>query len=211
MRLSLSGSTVRRFSAALAAGGLATLALFNGPVGAAGSTVPCSTRSQSQVFARWGDARDYFLMPDGGFETGNEWVLSNGASIVTGNETFYVRSSTDSKSLRLPSGATAESRTICVARGEESIRMFVKNPGVWGAYIRVSVSVKNPRTGAWAWSYWDTPSSALPVGWSPMLMKDIPATWGYDGTQDMTVTISTYGSAANWQIDDVYVDPFRST
>lgn len=211
MRLSLSSRNARRVAAAIAAGGLAATALFNGPAGAAGSTVPCATRSQSQVFARWGDTRDYFLMPDGGFEAGNEWVLGNGASIVTGNETSYVRSSTDARSLRLPSGATAESRTICVARGEESIRMFVKNPGVWGAYIRVMVSVKNPKTGAWAWSYWDTSSSSLPVGWSPLLQKDIPTAWGYDGTQEMTVTISTWGMAAAWQIDDVYVDPFRST
>ena len=102
MSRSWSRSTSRRIAAAVAAGAVTALALFNGPAGAAGSTVKCTARNQSPVFGKWGDLSDYFLLPDGGFEVGNEWVLTNGAAIVTGNESWNVRAATDSKSLRLP-------------------------------------------------------------------------------------------------------------
>lgn len=211
MRLSWSRPTARRITAALAAGGLAAITLFNGPAGAAGSTVACTARSQSQVFSRWGDYADYFLMPDGGFEAGNEWVLGGGASRVVANEPWKVRAATDTRALNLPTGATAESRTICVAKGEETIRMFVKNPGVAGAYLRVTVNVYNPSNGAWNMSYFDIPSTSLASGWAPLQTLRIPTAWGYTGQQDMIVSFWAWGSYANWQIDDVYVDPFRST
>lgn len=211
MRLSLSGPTIRRIAATVAAGGLAAVALFTSPAGAAGPAVQCTARSQSRVFSRWGDTADYFLMPDGGFEAGNEWVLGWGASVTTGNESWNVRSATDTRSLRLPTGGRAESRTICVARGEETVRMFVKNPGVWGAYLRVTVNVRNPANGLWNATYFDVASTSLPTGWQPLKPITIPTTWGYTGQQEMTVVLESWGTLATWQVDDVYVDPFRST
>ena len=73
------------------------------------------------------------------------------------------------------------------------------------------IGVRNPTNGLWNTSYFDIPSTGLPVGWTPTSVLRIPTTWGYTGQQEMTVTISTWGTPATWQVDDVYVDPFRST
>ena len=52
----------------------------------------CPTQPTSQPFQQFGDSADYFLAPNGGLESGSTgWKLSK-ASVVTGNETFYVRS-----------------------------------------------------------------------------------------------------------------------
>ena len=34
---------------------------------------------------------------------------------------------------------------------------------------------------------------------------------GGSGTQELTLKFSTRGTAATWSIDDVYVDPFKSS
>src|SRR3954451_14553832 len=82
---------------------------------AAGTTVACLTRTETNAFSTWGDTNAYFQVPNGGFESATtDWALTGGASVVSGNEPWKVAGSTNAKSLRIPNGATAESRTICV-------------------------------------------------------------------------------------------------
>ena len=202
----------RRLAVVAALGAGALTGLTAAPASAYGTTVPCSTRSESSVFSRWSDASMYFLMPNGGFESGTtDWQLAGGASVVTGNETWKVRSTTDNYSLRIPYGATAESRTICVSKGEDVIRLFAKNPGVPGSILHVEVIVRNPVTGAVAQTAFDVNGDAAPLGWAPTMRLGIAQQWSASGNQELTFVFSTRGTAATWQIDDVYVDPFRST
>lgn len=201
-----------RLAAVAAVGAAAMTALSATPASAHGTPVACTARSESAVFSRWGDRSQYFLMPNGGFESGTaEWKLAGGASVVTGNETWKVRNSNDNYSLRIPYGATAESRTICVSKGEDVIRLFVKNPGVRGSVLHVEVIVRNPDNGAVAQTAFDVNGDAAPLGWAPTMRLGIASQWSSTGTQELTFVFSTRGSAATWHIDDVYVDPFRST
>jgi len=193
-------------------GAAALTGLTASPASAHGTTVPCTARSESAVFSRWNDSANYFLMPNGGFENGaTEWKLTGGASVVTGNETWKVRNSADNHSLRIPYGATAESRTICVSKGEDVIRLFVKNPGVRGSILHVEVIVRNPDNGAVAQTAFDVNGDAAPLGWAPTMRLGIAQRWSSTGNQELTFVFSTRGTPATWQIDDVYVDPFRST
>lgn len=202
----------RRLATVAAVGVIAVTGLTTAPASAHGTTVPCTARSESSVFSRWGDSSRYFLMPNGGFEAGvTDWKLTGGASVVTGNETWKVRSSTDNYSLRIPYGATAESRTICVSKGEDVIRLFARNPGVPGSILHVEVIVRNPDTGAVAQTAFDVNGDAAPLGWAPTMRLGIAQQWSSTGTEELTFVFSTRGAAATWQIDDVYVDPFRST
>lgn len=197
--------------AALGAVVASTLA-GGGVASAAGTTVACSARSESTVFSRWSDPYNYFLMPNGGFEAGSaEWALSGGAAVGTGNESFFVRNGADSKSLTIPAGGRAESRTICVSRGEDTIRLFVKNAKVAGSILHVEAIVRNPTTGAIAQTAFDVNGDAAPIGWSPTMRLGIPNLLGGSGTQELTLIFTTRGTAATWSIDDVYVDPFKST
>jgi len=202
--------SVRRFALAAGAAAFAASALITGPAGAAGKTLACSTRVESQVFKPWGDLAYYFQMPNGGFEQSGSWALSGGATVVTGNETFNVRSATDTKSLKMPAGSRAESRTICIGKGEETLRFFVKNPQVPGAILHVEVIARNTTNGAVGVSSFDINSDAQAAGWSPSNALRVPAMFSDSGQQEITVVFTTAGNAATWQIDDVYVDPFRS-
>ncbi len=183
------------------------------PVAAFGSTVACSARTQSAVFSRWGDAATYFRIQNGGFESGTtDWLLAGGAAVVTGNESYKVGGSADAMSLRIPVGATAESRTICISRGEDKFRFFVKNPNVAGAILHVDATVKNPTNGAVSVVSNDVRSGDFGSGWAPSLQFQVSDAFGGGGTgtESVTFTFSIRGTAATWYLDDVFVDPFKS-
>ncbi|MGE0309116.1 MAG: hypothetical protein AB7Q27_25550 [Acidimicrobiia bacterium] len=200
----------RRVLVMLAAGSVAAL-LPATVASAAGTTAACGARSESKVFSPWGDTNNYFAMPNGGFESGTtDWWLSGGASVVNDNEPWKVGGSTHGKSLRIPAGAKAESRTICVGIGEDKVRLFVKNPKVAGAILHMTVKARNPQTGAVGETSIDVNADAWAKGWNPTIQFNIPQLLNGNGQQEMTFFFETRGTAATWNIDDVYVDPFRS-
>ena len=210
---SASGTWFRRWVRPVASAGLAALALGTTATAAFafGTTVPCSTRSESAVFSRFGDSASYFAVPNGGFESGTtDWALTGGAGVVAGNEGYKVHSSTDTKSLRIPAGATVESRTICVTNSEDTIRLFVSNAHVAGSILHVEATVRNPSTGQTAQASFEDNGDAAPAGWSPTMKLGIPKLLAGNGTQDLTLRFTTRGTPATWNIDDVYVDPFKS-
>jgi hypothetical protein len=185
------------------------------------SVAPCTTRTDTTPFAQWGDDADYFLVPNGDFASGStDWGLSGGASVVSGGEPYGVVPG-DSHSLMIPSGAQAVSETMCVAMGEEDIRMFVNNPGVQGSTLHVEAFVNNPLTGLTLETAVDVNSSTLPTGWGPTPIELIPnllsavdiapGLLGGILAQNLTLVFTTQGTPATWNIDDVFVDPFKST
>src|SRR5947208_10755493 len=63
----------------------------------------------STPFTTWKDYANYAFAPDGGFESGGSgWSLSGGARAVSGNESYYVHSSTDKTSLSRSEEHTSE-------------------------------------------------------------------------------------------------------
>ena len=206
------GGPSTRFTRAFGAVALAAtmLGVGAGSTFAFGTSVACAARTEAPVFAKWADTASYFTAPNGSFESGTtNWLLTGGATVVGGNEPFYVGGSGQSKSLRIPAGATAESRTFCVSRGEDTIRLFANNAHVSGAILHVEAIVKSS-TGQIAQTAFDVNGDAAPAGWGPTLRLGIPNLLGGAGIQDLTLTFSTRGTAATWIIDDVYVDPYKS-
>jgi hypothetical protein len=181
---------------------------------------PCTTRVDAAPFIRWGDDANYFLVPNGDFANGStDWGLSGGASVVSGGEPYGVVPG-DSHSLMLPAGSQAVSETMCVTVGEEDIRMFVDNPGVKGSILHVEAFVNNPLTGLTLEAASNVNSDTLPTGWGPTPVELIPnllssidllpSLLGGILTQNLTLVITTQGTPATWNIDDVFVDPFKS-
>jgi hypothetical protein len=162
----------------------------------------CGPRTLTTAFSRFGDSGQYFAAPNGGFETGtSDWTTGAGAQVVSGNERWYLNSQADSKSLSLPSGAWARTSTICTNASDQTIRLMVK--GATGqlkvdAYV---LSGGNIRT-------WSTQIDATKTtGWRPSPVIQFALGNQYLGATTIQLTFTAIG--ASWQIDDLYVDPFK--
>jgi hypothetical protein len=173
------------------------------------SAVGCGTPATSQPFARWGDTALYSLVANGGLESGaTDWTLSK-ASVVNGNESYYVHGTSDSKSLYLPAGSSATTRAYCVGLDKPAMRFFARsaNTGLLsnlsvevlfesslGLTLSAPLGVVSPRS-AWA------PSARMLV--IANLLPLLP------GQQTPVAFRFTPLGTGSWWIDDVYVDPHR--
>ncbi len=174
------------------------------------SAADCDAQELSQPFAPWLDPAQYTLAPDGGFEDrGRSWDLDGGAEVVDGNEPYYVRDAGDSRSLRLPSGASAKSSAMCVGIEHPTLRFFARNTGSPLSSLRVDVHFEDAAGEV----------HSLPIGvvrangsWQPtapmVLGVNLLALLPGERTA-VAFEFTVQGSGGNWRIDDVYVDPYR--
>lgn len=123
-----------RLAAAVVVG---VAAAFAATAGSAGAGLLSCPGPYSQTFAQWGDPSPYTLVPGGSFEGTTGWRLSGGAAVVSGNEPFYVRSSSDSHSLLLPPGSSATSPATCFATLDPAMRLVGKASD--GSGVRVDL------------------------------------------------------------------------
>jgi hypothetical protein len=178
------------------------------------SAAPCDGRKVEQPFKRWLDPMRYVLAPNGDLERGAAgWKLTGGAKVVAGNESFFVGGARDAASLLLPAGSTATTRPTCVKLLHPTVRYFARNRGTPAlSSLVVEALVENPLTGGVV---------TLPVGvhtggrsWHPSLpglvLADFLSVLGPDGELAVAFRFRPAGLGAAWQIDDVYVDPFRN-
>jgi hypothetical protein len=177
----------------------------------AGLLPSCAARPTSTPFAPWGDTATYFAMPGGGFESGAPgWTLAGGSKVVAGNEPWFVNGTGDAHSLVIPQYARATAPTVCVSMGDNTVRFFVKNSGVVSSVLHVQAYVQNPLTGLVLSTGFDIKGGAS-TGWSPSPALLIPnLLGGVLGTQNLTLVFTASGTPATWNIDDVFVDPFKS-
>jgi hypothetical protein len=192
---------------------LASLGLLAVPAGAFASNsilATCQTPSISAPFSQWGDSNDYFLASGGSFEGTEDqlgWTLSN-ATLTSGNEPFLVNDSGDSQSLTIAGGGSATSPFFCVDNTMSSLRFFAQQLSAGGG-LRVQALVQTSSgvtteplarlldgsTPDWA------PTDPIPVDTSSLA----------DGqTLTLALKFIVRSPSASWQIDDVYVDPYRS-
>lgn len=165
----------------------------------------CPEQPTAPVFAPWGDGAQYELAPDGGFEAGAAgWDLGGGAAVQGGNEPFAVGGDADGSSLALPAGAEATSPPVCVDVAHPTLRLFGRDAG--GALSTLQVSVRFRTLLGW---------TTLPVGvlggdarWQPTVpvpvVVNLLSLLG--GGQQVQFTFAASGG--DWEIDDVYVDPY---
>ncbi len=202
----------KRLRTVFIAASLAVVTLAAGaPSASAGvlvaSAPDCSPQPTSQPFARFGDSGLYQLAPGGAFESGSpSWSLSGGASVVSGNETYQVHGATDSRSLRLPAGASATSPVMCVGIEHPTVRLFAKNNSALVSTLSVEV-IFETSLGLKA----SAPIGVLlPSGqWKPsprllVLANLLPLLPGEHTPVQFRVTSVGLGT---WWVDDFYVDP----
>lgn len=176
---------------------------------AAGAAQSCTYTGAEQVFSPWGDQHSYVLAPDGGFEAGGQgWYLVGGAQTVSGNESFNLNGGGDSRSLALPAGSTAVSPPICMSIDTPIFRLVARNSGDPSSGLRVEatyvllglVRTKTISTvyGGPSWAPSQQMSTVLSL--STLVGTVIPSS--------IQIRITPVGSGGNWQVDDVYIDPF---
>ncbi|HEX3976646.1 MAG TPA: hypothetical protein VHW96_10300 [Solirubrobacteraceae bacterium] len=168
----------------------------------------CPTQSAKQKFSKWGDSSNYFLVPGGSFEGTPAqvgWTLS-GATLTSGNEPFHINSITDDQSLLISNGGSATSPALCVDSTMPSFRFFVRQTAP-GSDLKIQGVVQTPR-GPLSMTLADLPDGSL-SSWTPVQVtvetNKIPK--GFSIAAAMRFVAPGSGG---WQIDDVYVDPYRA-
>ena len=178
------------------------------PGAAAAVADPCAARSTTTAFSAWGDYNDYFLINNGDFESGTRnWSTINRVYSVWDNEPWRVNGWSDRRAARLEPESTLTSVTFCVAEREDNLRFFVRHPPVSGAKLVVQVSVSDETTTT-AKTY--EIASQWWSGWTPSEPMGFPNLRNAQGEQLVTISFRATGTRANWSIDDVMVDPFKS-
>jgi hypothetical protein len=191
---------------ALCVGLLGVLAAFGGTqsaVAAAGCPGALTT-----PFSGFGDTNQYMLAPGGSFEGSlSGWTLSGGSKITTGNESFQVTAKKDSHALTIPAGGSATTPPICLTVTSPLIRFFASggngssplNVEVLGSTFLGSYQLKLAQLAA-------SPS------WAPTpqvyLFSNLAALASSSGTVNVQLRFSNPGTTS-WQIDDVYIDPWK--
>lgn len=209
-------SSLSRRQVALIAAAIAVVAVLTPGTARAGllvnstSAKNCTTQVFEQPFKRWLDYFQYTLVPGGNFESGAPaWTLSK-SKIVSGNETFYVRSSRDSRSLSLGAAGTATSQPVCVGIEYPVMRFFARNRGLPTSTLTVEVLFETS-TGK---------VLSAPIGVVPGLLPSWQPTLPYlvvanllpllpNQKTAVAFRFRAVGLGGNWQIDDVFVDPHR--
>ena len=172
----------------------------------------CGDETLTQPFAQFGDRANYKLVENGGLENGADgWTLAGRARVVSGNEPWKVGGSNHDSSLVLPAGSTAISPVSCVGLAEPTVRFFAKKtraPLLGISTLAVSVYVKTSLgltvpvpvgvvlgNGQWK----PTPPLLIVANLLPLLPGD-----------RTPVAFQFTPVLGDWQIDDLYVDPYRS-
>jgi hypothetical protein len=212
--LSLHLASVRRSSFLTAIMLAVVAAAFVSPAAQAAS---CATRTLTSPFSRFGDNNSYFLAPSASFESGTPgWALSNAAT-TSGNESFFLRATTDKSSLRLTGSAL--SPAFCITRDDPLLRFAaktVKTAGSPGNYsqLNVSIIVRNA-AGSQGKYFLGAIQPQGNGGWFVVPQMHYGSMFdsylfGSDGlgTATMQLEFTVAGQGGTWYLDDIYVDPF---
>jgi hypothetical protein len=165
--------------------------------------------ASARVFKPWLDLAQYVPAPGGDAESASGWNLRGGAGIVAGNEPWKVGGSADHSSLSLPAGSSATTGVMCVGIGHPTLRFFSK---------RTSGTLLNPLAVEVVFEGLGGLVKSLPIGvvpaggsWQPTLPFPVLASLLplLPGQMTPVAFRFTPVGTGGWQIDDVYVDPWR--
>lgn len=168
----------------------------------------CPEVALEHPFRPWLDPMPYTLIAAGDFEAGTRGWTLDGARVVSGNEPWRVRSSNDSRSLELPSGTAARTPAVCAGVEEPTLRLFVRATGDATSALAIEVLFEDLIGRPWA-----LPIALVPAAsdWQPTaphpVVADLLALLREPGAP-LSFRFRPVGEA-DWQIDDVYLDPQR--
>jgi hypothetical protein len=157
----------------------------------AASAHACSYAKGEQAFSQWGDPRSYVLVPDGDFASGGAgWTLEGGATV-------------SSQSLSLQAGSSAVSPSLCVAKDTPFLRAMALDSGVAGAQLQVEI----------VYGELDAARSRVVAGdkgedWDPTHLLGQSFGLATQGGADGSAQVRITAVGGDWQVDDVYIDPF---
>jgi len=195
-----------RLTALAAVVSVAALAGVTGTQPAQAGLFGCVGQATVQRFTPWLDPMNYVLLTGGSLESTAGWTLTGGAKLVSDNEPWHVNVAADSHSLSLPSGSSATTPASCVTMLDADFRFFAVNSGSALSALQVDsiTTILGLRV--------TTPVGVLLAGggWQPTL--PLPFLDGLLSLTQGTVQFrfTPVGAGSGWQIDDIYVDPFKS-
>lgn len=171
----------------------------------------CPSQPTTTPFSQFGDNNSYFLAPGGSFEStgpGADWNTDN-ARVTTGNESFNVNAAGDSHSLAIDGGGSATSPMFCLDATMPSFRFFSRQLD-GGSDLKVTLITQ---------SAWWAPKTYTPLGtvsdgssptWTPVSALALEPTVLPGGNVNAQLRFSVPHWDSSWQIDDVYIDPYRA-
>ena len=198
----------RRVFCACAAA-FAASAVFSGSAiaGDEPPTAGCPVVPTIQPFSPWQDLGEYFLAPDGGLENGGDgWDLRGGASVVPGNEPYRVAGAGDEMSLSLPADGSATTAPVCIGVEHRTMRFFARATGAGVLQVDAVYAHRTPRERSVRLAAISADSSWSPTPIVPMLVNEIAP--DYANALPVSLRFTVRGGG-DWQIDDVFVDPYR--
>jgi hypothetical protein len=176
------------------------------------SAASCPTPHTTTPFSPWGDLASYFAVPGGNFESPvatSGWIVAR-AERAPGNEPFLVGAAADSSSLVIHGGGLALSPAFCIDSSMPYLRFFARSLGSNGK-LEVHLVLQ---TGAGVVTAPFSRVANLTAGsmpsWGPTaqlaLTDGTAAPGGGTATARLAFSVAGHGG---WQVDDIYVDPYR--
>jgi hypothetical protein len=176
------------------------------------SASSCGSPTVFQTFLPWGDVANYELAPDGQFAAGGAgWSLSGGAQVVSGGDGISLNGQAPSAAaLSLPAGSSATSPAMCVGIQNPDLRFFAINAGDPSATLSVSANWSDSLGGVHSTPIGTVTANGTwrPTPVEPVLVSLLPLLPG--NQTPMSFTFAPNGSAGAWQVDDVWVDPWKN-
>jgi hypothetical protein len=210
------GAAVATVAAVLALAPVATAAVTPWAGTSTDVKAACSSEKIVTPFLPWGDTMQYTFAPNGGFEGGSTgWALTGSAVVVSGNETFFLNSKKDKRSLSLPAGSTATTPALCLGFLYPFARLVVSGPSSGSLKVellyvdsfgaaKTSPVYQFAGVGSWA------PSPQLTTGSLILAPFSVLGWTDSTGTRYTAVALRFTAVSGSWKLDDLYVDPFKS-
>lgn len=172
----------------------------------------CPAQPTTTAFTQWGDTGSYFLVPGGNFESqlaASGWIV-NGASQTLGNEPFFVDGRSDAYSLTIDGHGSAVSPMFCIDDSMQTFRFFAHALG-GGGNLQVQLDVQSSH-----WPFSMQPGRVVTLtghsmaDWAPTdpleLTNGVNLPNGQSASGQLVFDVAGH---SGWQIDDIYVDPYR--
>jgi hypothetical protein len=175
------------------------------------SAEPGCTTPTTQAFLFANDKKDYVLAPGGSIESSlSGWSLTGGAAPVPGSAPAITGAGQGTKSLFIPSGGSVTTAPMCVAAHSPFFRFQARNAAGFGALKVEVLYLDGPKfTG-------EREAGTITAGatWAPTNRLSLSqGIMGVNGSSTSQATVAfrftPVGAGAKWQVDDVYVDPYR--
>jgi hypothetical protein len=175
------------------------------------STAPGCTTPTSQAFLFANDKKDYVLAPGGNLESSlSGWSLTGGAATVAGSAPAVTGAPAGGKSLLIPSGGSVTSAPMCVGAHSPFFRFQTRNTGTPGSLKVEVLYLDGPKfTG-------EREAGTISAGatWAPTNRLSLSqGIMGVNGSSTSQATVAfrftPVGTGGRWQVDDLYVDPYR--